>query len=899
VKRLGLWLLMLAAFGSAPAFALTCIPAAGCSSTSATCKWSDTADWQSCGGGLPGVGDTVDINKPFIYDRQSDSIAALLLDGDLIFDPSSTNRDADGFRTLTVAGDVSPRTSGKTMYMGPADRLLFDSTAARRSISFSDGANLIVRGGAFQTTIAAVTVAAATNPPCGATTGRMFTIKPASGFNSSPTSAFQTAIRTKRRIRFASGMMTNEQLEIARVNADGTFDVCTNFLDAAGAFQRLTPHATYTRTYPLARHSVPIPIPIGDCTGANAPWWGCTGAGTMNAVQAQPAVGDAITIYNDAFIGVSAGANGLQIFGPSSGIDPLPTFQNVTFYGLATTGTVAAIDISAKTAGQAAPDFKGVHIHDSSSDNAALVRYRGVQGMLFDDLAVHDNSGGTDGTPAISVQLNSAQTIPPNNDTVTDSIFWRNRNGDVLIGTASLGVQASGAKIQRNTMREGCLTTNGVCVAAGVGSMKDFDISQNRIYWQSRGDFKASVGDHGNAYGIATAATSPAVQTNGAIHDNWVVNIAGIGIQAGNDPANVANVNNYVSHTTSMSASGGDHYSGVYKNWGLYGDGDADAIVSPGKYVKGVYLYGIDPAYMNTADCVAAVGTGTGCNRHGIVFYDQPNLGSGERQFSDIVCASLYDNQLIQTSGANQNGSCINSPSGATYPTTNVRISHLTADDRGVNYNYADETASAGSNLNPDYLFRAWWINDTCNGGACSVAHTYYIDDIAALGMNDYNIGVCQAITTGITKSIGTFYRVKSDVARSSVGAITGGDCASQTSGEHIVSDLGYMDPYAGNYNLRSDAAMLAAGADPAGSAVGIRAFRFNRDFLKSLWGAAVTFDGEMPADISNGTCTGLTTCNQDSDGDEIPDLNDNCDRTINPSQYDSDADGAGDACDP
>jgi hypothetical protein len=54
-----------------------------------------------------------------------------------------------------------------------------------------------------------------------------------------------------------------------------------------------------------------------------------------------------------------------------------------------------------------------------------------------------------------------------------------------------------------------------------------------------------------------------------------------------------------------------------------------------------------------------------------------------------------------------------------------------------------------------------------------------------------------------------------------------------------------------------------------------------------------------MPADISNGTCTGLTSCNQDTDGDGVLDLFDNCRRTPNPSQYDSDADGAGDVCDP
>lgn len=898
---LAVFLLAPPAYAAQPADVLTCSTVSGCTAA-APCLWSATGTWTGCGGTIPDSNDAADVDHPVVYDMDGQSVTNVFVDSTFVWDLSPTNRDADGLRTLTAAGDVFCRTSGAKFIMGGSDRMQLNSTAARRQISTSDGCQIIIRGGALNTRIKAVTVAAATNPPCGTTAGSMITITPETGFNSTVAGALQTAIRTKRRVRFASGQMRNRQNEIARVNANGSFDLCTNFLDAAAGMQRGTPHVTFTNTFPLARHSVSIPVRIADCTGVNAPWWGCLGAGTANpgVVQEVPAVGDEITIYNDAFVGATT-ATGFQMFGISGGIDPMPTLENVTFYNLSSTGTsLGGIDFSPKTAGQVIPPPKGVHCHDYTSDVGACFRYRGAQNTTFDDFWVHDAVGGSNGNGALTIVTNNAATIPTDGITVTDGYFYRNRNGDISVGSGSQSLQNSGAVIQRNLSTEGCIASSGSCAGITVGSMRNFDISQNRVYWYSRADYRSSVSDPGSAFGIATGATAPAVQTNGAIYNNWITNIAGIGIQPGNDPANVSCVNNYVSHLSGSATNGGDHYSGIYKNWSMFGNGDGSGVQGAGKNVRGMYLYGVDPAYMNTADCVAAVGTGTGCTRAGMSVFNQPNLGSGERQISDIVCASLYDNHLIHTSGGNETGSCIIAPSGPNFPTVNVRVAHVTTDNRGVNYNYADETASFGSNLNPDYYFRTWWIADTCNGGSCAgTPHTYFLNDIAAMGANDFNIGVCTTTTTGITKSIGTFYRLKSAVTRQSVGAITGGDCASQTSGEHIVQDLGYRDPYGGDYNLRVDSALITGGADPAGSAVGIRAFRFNREFLKGLWGAAVTFDGEMPADISNGTCTGLTSCNQDTDGDGVLDLFDNCRRTPNPSQYDSDADGAGDVCDP
>jgi hypothetical protein len=53
-----------------------------------------------------------------------------------------------------------------------------------------------------------------------------------------------------------------------------------------------------------------------------------------------------------------------------------------------------------------------------------------------------------------------------------------------------------------------------------------------------------------------------------------------------------------------------------------------------------------------------------------------------------------------------------------------------------------------------------------------------------------------------------------------------------------------------------------------------------------------VAFDGSMPVTICNDAAGCL-----DTDGDGVIDLHDNCKFVFNPSQYDSDGNGRGDAC--
>jgi hypothetical protein len=47
-----------------------------------------------------------------------------------------------------------------------------------------------------------------------------------------------------------------------------------------------------------------------------------------------------------------------------------------------------------------------------------------------------------------------------------------------------------------------------------------------------------------------------------------------------------------------------------------------------------------------------------------------------------------------------------------------------------------------------------------------------------------------------------------------------------------------------------------------------------------------------MPVNFSNGNAT-----NVDSDGDGVMDIHDNCKFVFNPSQYDANGDGVGEAC--
>jgi hypothetical protein len=173
------------------------------------------------------------------------------------------------------------------------------------------------------------------------------------------------------------------------------------------------------------------------------------------------------------------------------------------------------------------------------------------------------------------------------------------------------------------------------------------------------------------------------------------------------------------------------------------------------------------------------------------------------------------------------------------------------------------------------------------NGATLETApYTIACVDTAAQGLNETPVMDCAACTYEDVYSTG--YILRNGNPAQSVGATVGLD--SET-GLVSVTDLGYRDPKRHDFNLTEGAPMLTAGSSPAGSPVGVRAFRFDRARFRNYWGGLLSWDGEQPVGVSN-------VPNTDTDGDGVIDLHDDCIAVPDPGQHDQDGDGEGDACD-
>jgi hypothetical protein len=170
---------------------------------------------------------------------------------------------------------------------------------------------------------------------------------------------------------------------------------------------------------------------------------------------------------------------------------------------------------------------------------------------------------------------------------------------------------------------------------------------------------------------------------------------------------------------------------------------------------------------------------------------------------------------------------------------------------------------------------------------------TIRINDIAGTHLDGAPIIQCAAVGK-IHEQVGTYLRNNSPVIAESVGPIAG-ICDFPGTG-FAFDGLDFRDRDAYDYGYAAGAPGLVLGQAPAGSALGARAFRFDRDRLGILWGYGLDFThtaGEgapapFPADITNQS-------NSDTDDDGVIDLHDNCVQKFNPSQWDTDSD----ACDP
>lgn len=860
-----------------PRLASACQVASSCVAAT-PCKWSSAGTWTGCAASPPGSTDDVAITGSVggsfvVYDTTDQIVHSLTVYDSLVWDPTAAGRDGSGYRTLKSVGNVAVFGS---MRGGPSDRVMFDTTAGRTSLQAIDGSKLQWAGAAYKTTVASVTLAAATNPPCGTTTGSMFTITPSDSF---------PQVLAGRRVVFESGAARDRQYEVARVNANGTFDVCTNLLDSSSGPQRLTPHSAFTgsRTWPTARHSVPIPGRIADCTGADAPWFGCTGAGTGLGWQAVPSAGDKMTIVQDAVIDQYAGTNGWTMF-TNGAIDPVPQLSAVTFGGMSSSGGSPCLSIRAKATTTAMPAYRYWNVHDAACGAETVVISQG-KGSVVQWGAFHDSaSGQADNVSLLTIY--QAAAFPIDGSVVSDNEVYRWRSKGILVGSTSFSQANTGVQVRRNLAFDGCTTQTGSCAAMEMDNCDHSDMTGNMIVGVTRGDWPGTGGsfyaESGASAGLIMHSESPATLNGSYAASNYVVEVGGSAYScASNSGAGCLSAGfsqNYGSHLSGSGFSGTGNASGnLIKDFGLAGNGDQYGVQTVrGSRVQGNYFLGTEARYVQTADCTAR-----GCGRHGVLYNTNAAV-----TVTDNVVAGLYSNNCVVSGGGNYNGSGFNISSSSN-PGGNITNQHNTVDGRGYNFNLA---CGGADGFNPDFTMRGFWDPNTCGGGACSPAFTYFMQDEVVINTWNAPFISCQADSTGKTRTIGKVYRIETNGASAAdTGTFEGvSSCSSQSGGVTLVQDVGYVDALHGDYNLLPGVPARTAAAD--GSPIGVRAFRFERERIQSFW-PGVLFDGEMPADIAN-------VDNRDTDGDGWIDLFDNCPLTPNPSQIDSDGDGKGDACD-
>jgi hypothetical protein len=891
---------------AADARAAVCRTTAVCT-PAAPCDWNSPASW-TCARVPTKKHDTCLITAGTAVVLRTDGLdcGSITVNGSWTFDPSPAGRDANGFRTFTVAGDIDANAGG-ALQLRAGHRLAFDTATAPRVLSVDDGFILDVQGQVEVTSIAALADEPANPSDCGSgAPGREYWITPVSG---------ASAAHKTGRVVFLSGRARNRHMEIRRVGAGG-FGVCTDTTDAASGSdttggQRLTPHAdrnafctaagspsaccTGARRgdcpdTPVSRHSTPAPYAVSACTAPRLPYACCTGAGTGTCSGAIPAVGDDIAIVYDAWIYQGAGTNGYMIVGDLGlGNEPMPTLKavNIANAGVPTAINASAVEFRAKP-GIPTPDLEYVNFHDYAPDIDGI-RYHDVRNWTVRWSAIHDVTPNTQRETQATL---AAAPLTQSADDVAfeDNIFYRTQGVGPHLNEGG-ALPATGCSFLRNLMFDSCLSGIYECGGMQGDNCTGGEAAYNVLYDYYNGGFQEAIAFTFGMSGIGAST-----------HHNWVVNAGwGPGVSA-SDPQLVqsaAMTHNYVSHVAGDGGEGGSYFSNVIRNFGLAEPRIASGLVSPIR-AMGNYVLGVESGIQSSTDCTGS----SRCGRVGIHYVKGPANNNRKPTIAlDNVVTALasypdlwgLDGRCVEFDGYDFAGE------GDLDVDWDATVTHLTCDGRGP--------AVPVRGLSFDQRLAS------ITPPAATVAQ-----DLVMLFKNDGYAVVCTT-QPGVDEILTNIYSLRSSAPVEWGGDYAlASDCTSAPAID-MVPAIGYRDSAAGDYNLLPGDPALTAGVDPPGSPVGVRAFRFDRESLRSLWAtdpavasdfctgpgspaacctgggsgtcaaSVITFDGEFPADVAN-------VDNSDTDGDGVMDLHDNSPADWNPGQFDADEDGFGAASD-
>ncbi|HET8946884.1 MAG TPA: right-handed parallel beta-helix repeat-containing protein [Candidatus Polarisedimenticolia bacterium] len=558
---------------------------------------------------------------------------------------------------------------------------------------------------------------------------------------------------------------------------------------------------------------------------------------------ASPSSGDQVAIIQDVNLLQIGGTRGFRFtdLALTGGTVP-PTLRaaHVAGAGTAETGSVAFV-AKAAAPGLSAGTFEYLNWHDyRGADQLTLLGWvdTTVRRSSFHDAGPNATDASGPIYPGASSTANG--DLPCDRFDIIDNTIYRVRGNGIQYNFGGSLVYSTGGVVQGNLIFDGCTTTNGECSGIEIDACQFCDVSYNVVH-----DICRVNGGSGDLIRLGGPG-APSLSRGTVAHHNWAVNGCGNGLRSnpgipgqGRDTTWTAN---YISHVRQDGGQNGSWYGNVVKNWGLANNNFHAGINNPEKAL-GNWLLGNDPTIGGGIRCA------TGCSRDGILFDASGGNGPGA---SGVLVQDLFvgglDSPVVQNGG-------VRIDSGSNY---DVDVDHVTCDDFGV--------------------------CGTCIKSASSSAIAVTVTDVAAERFNQCTAVVCSAPTV---ETVGNLAYTSSGVAANDV-SVDNTDCDSTGTWTPLAT-LGYVDPSNGNFNFVPNAPgrTLGQGATP----IGLRAFRHPGGEINAFWGGILPFDLMQPADVAN-------VSNADSDDDGVMDFIDNCASVADPSQFDLDGDGFGDACD-
>jgi hypothetical protein len=549
---------------------------------------------------------------------------------------------------------------------------------------------------------------------------------------------------------------------------------------------------------------------------------------------AAPTAGDAVAIIQDVTLKQTGGTRGFRIGqAAQTGLSMAPILRAIHLNGIGISG-LNSILFTAASRGLSFGAIEYVNLHDyAGNDQFALL---GWQNSTFRYINGHDarpGAGDSSGilVPSPALLANSANgDYPADGVDILDSTFYRTRGNAINLNVSNTTLFSTGNIVRGNLAFDGCTTGVGECSGIEVNACQFCDVSYNVVY-----DICQVSGSDGDL--MRLGGGTPSVSRGSVAHHNWLVNGCGEGLISNYGDADLGRevtfTANYISNVRLYGGHGGRWFGDVIRNWGLDNTNSRDGLHNP-QSVAATWLLGNDTGIGGGSGCA------TGCSRNGILL----DTWGADAPGDTVAIEDVWVGGLDSTSS---DGVRVDNSTDF-----NVTVDQLSCDNLGgashscIYLKVTNPITVAATDLTAESMGGGYAV--VCSGAATDTIGNLLYSRTLNAPNNPNNVRV----STANCNSTGTW---------------TG------------LDSVGHRDPTGGDDNFLPGAPGLTLGA--GGGPIGFSAFRSPRNAINAFWGGALPFDLLQPVDVS-------TLPNQDTDGDGVIDLYDNCDQTWNPSQYDS-----------